>query len=561
VLAKIANVSEVSKFGYSISAKVTRLVLDRDNDDLDDFGDQNTRGTSIRLDSDPQILAESPTYDPISGSVIDLAHELDPIDERRTILLRGRRAEALGNSAHPLTVTDDDGAERSPAATDLLVVLSRETEPEGFPGKHRWRLRLADGFEGTAVNVPEALVFQPAGDHAEVVTEEAVVLAVEPADDLARVVLDEPLSAAFDRVTTEIFGNVARATHGETVAREVLGSGDGSKPYQQFTLDKGPLTYVRSATPGVIDSTLEIWVNGVGWHEVPTLFGCGPRDRVYITRLTDKGATIVEFGDGENGARLPTGQNNVIATYRYGTGTEGEVNAGQLSLLMSRPLGLRSVANPADAEGAADRQEADDARENAPRSVLTLNRIVSLQDYEDYARNFVGIDKAQAVWTWDGERRGVLITVAGVDGEAVPEGELVYTDLVAAMTAAGSPRVPFVVKSYRPDTFRLAAALRIDPDRIPADVLAAVREALSDRFSFDARSFGQMVTLSEVYAAIHSVPGVVSADIDHLYRGIDARLDPFLVADAPANGDPPETEAAELLTIDPASLDDLEVQE
>ena len=55
----------------------------------------------------------------------------------------------------------------------------------------------------------------------------------------------------------------------------------------------------------------------------------------------------------------------------------------------------------------------DDARRNAPLTVLTLDRAVSLQDYEDFSRTFAGIAKAQAVWVWNGRKRAVFITVAG----------------------------------------------------------------------------------------------------------------------------------------------------
>ena len=54
------------------------------------------------------------------------------------------------------------------------------------------------------------------------------------------------------------------------------------------------------------------------------------------------------------------------------------------------------------------------ARRNAPLTVLTLDRIVSLRDYEDFARAFGGIAKALATWTWDGQRQGIFVTVAGV---------------------------------------------------------------------------------------------------------------------------------------------------
>ena len=46
----------------------------------------------------------------------------------------------------------------------------------------------------------------------------------------------------------------------------------------------------------------------------------------------------VEFGDGVQGARLPTGRGNVTRIYRVGGGTAGEVESGAIdSLLGQRP--------------------------------------------------------------------------------------------------------------------------------------------------------------------------------------------------------------------------------
>src|SRR4030095_9738494 len=118
----------------------------------------------------------------------------------------------------------------------------------------------------------------------------------------------------------------------------------------------------------------------------------------------------------------PTGQENVKATYRKGTGLDGLLIADQLSLLINRPLGVTSVTTPEDAEGAADPQELEDARENAPTTVLTLNRVVSQLDYEDFARNFSGIAKALATWTWNAHSRGIFLTVAFGEGTALSAG-------------------------------------------------------------------------------------------------------------------------------------------
>lgn len=226
---------------------------------------------------------------------------------------------------------------------------------------------------------------------------------------------DRALAYSYARPSVTINANVAPSTHGETV-EEVLGSGDAGQAFQRFTLRHPPLTYVSASTPSGAQTTLEIRVNDLQWSEVPTLFGHGPQERIYVTRTDDDGRTTVVFGDGRTGARLPTGQENVRAKYRKGIGLPGLVKAHQLTLLMTRPLGVKSVTNPLAPSGAADREGLAEARRNAPLTVLTLDRIVSLQDYEDFARAFAGIVKALATWIWRDTRRSVFVTVAGSNG-------------------------------------------------------------------------------------------------------------------------------------------------
>jgi len=49
-------------------------------------------------------------------------------------------------------------------------------------------------------------------------------------------------------------------------------------------------------------------------------------DRVYSIRRDADGAAEVIFGDGVSGARLPTGDSAVVASYRYGAGgTAGKI--------------------------------------------------------------------------------------------------------------------------------------------------------------------------------------------------------------------------------------------
>ncbi len=375
----------------------------------------------------------------------------------------------------------------------------------------------------------------------------------------AAVTVTPALAKSYARASFALNANVAAGTHGETV-QELLGGGDASEKFQRFKLRQPPLTYTSAANASGAASTLEVRVNDLLWQEAPTLYGQKSKDHVYIARRADDGSTTVQFGDGLTGARLPSGQNNIRAKYRKGIGVEGLVKSGQLSMLLSRPLGVKGVTNPLDAGGAQDPEQLDDARANAPLKVLTLERIVSLSDYENFARAFGGIAKALATWTWDGRSRGVLVTVAGPNGAAVIPGSATFDNLLAAMRAAGDPFVELRVKTFRPAYFRFAGHIKIAAEFEIDKVLAAVEQALREQFSFAARAFGQPVMLSEVIAAVQAVAGVIAVDVDKLYRsGATPSLQQRLLAELPvltANGQLP---AAELLTLDPAPLDQLGV--
>lgn len=375
-------------------------------------------------------------------------------------------------------------------------------------------------------------------------------------DGLTRVHLTTPLDNSYVRSSVTISANVALATHGETV-KETLGSGDASQPYQRFTLRQPPLTYVSASTPTGTQTTLEVRVAGLLWHEVPTLYGHGPEERIYITRQDDDGKTTVQFGDGRTGARLPTGQDNVTAVYRKGTGIPGLLKADQLSQLMSRPLGLKGVTNPMAPAGVAAPESRDQARRNATLTLHTLERIVSLLDYEDFARAFMGVAKALATWTWNGETRGVFVTIAGPDGATIADDSPLYANLLAAMRAAGDPAVPLKVKSFEQRFFRLKAKVKVHEDYLAQTVLKEVGKRLRVHFSFDAREFGQPVTLSEVIAVIQRTAGVVAVDVDELYR-TDEAVTPALHARLPAEQPRAGTEkvaAAEVLTLEPGAPD------
>jgi predicted phage baseplate assembly protein len=252
------------------------------------------------------------------------------------------------------------------------------------------------------------------------------------------------------------------------------------------------------------------------WHEVDALFGHEEDERVYTTSVDDKGSMAVQFGNGISGARLTTGRDNVVAEYRQGLGREGNVKANTLTTLLDRPVGLKSVSNPEAAQGGAAPESLDEARTNAPNTVRTFGRVVSLRDFDDAAREFAGVAKAHATLTWDGTERAVRLIVAGDEGVAISADSAIVKNLKKDLDSRRDPNRKLAVEPYVPVFVQVEAVIYVDPDFRDEDVRAAALAALLAFFAFDSLELGQSIHLSNVYEALQAVRGVVAVDIDRL---------------------------------------------
>ncbi len=403
------------------------------------------------------------------------------------------------------------------------VTLYEMAEPELI----LWNRRYPDAITDDWVYVPldqletiepdRTLILEDEGAEPQVVTVTEVDRV--DADDGSRphlaIRFTPALRHSLDARSAVLYGNVAQGTHGETVADKVLGSGDASAAFQSFEISKSPVTFVpRPGAPNGAENTLTVHVDGVRWSEERNLHGHTGDERVYTAAVDDEGTMKVQFGDGATGARLPTGRNNVIADYRLGLGHEGNVRADAITTLLDRPLGLKGVTNPGAARGGADPETLDEARANAPNTVRTFGRIVSLRDFEDAAREFAGVAKARAACVWDGEERVVRLTVAG-DNDTEITGTT-FDNLVTDLDSRRDPNRRLVVGTYRRVPLQVEAAFRILPDRVAKDVLTSARDALREFFAFDNLDLGQPIYLSDVYQVLQDVEGVEAVDVNHL---------------------------------------------
>lgn len=481
-VTRVTASESVSHTAYTLSAKTTRLTLTEPwasglaATPADSSKPKDTLVANLAIIRSATILTES--------EELSLAQQ--PIDRKI-----GKPADKGKAGSESQTRIEIDGVIDGLTPGRFVIVTGDRVDVKGTAGVAAAELAMIDNVEQHTDAGPGGTPFS--------------VLTLAP----------KGLAYQYERDTVKILGNVVKATHGET-RTEILGGGDASKALQTFTLRQTPLTYVSAPTVSGVKSTLAVRVNEVLWHETDSLIDAAPRDRKFITKTAHDGKVSVIFGNGRQGERLPTGSDNVRAQYRTGIGKQGNVAAGSISTAISRPLGVKSVVNPIESGGGADPEPRDDARRNIPVSFQALGRVVSVQDYADFARTFAGIAKARASMLSDGRRRVVHLTIGGAGDIEIDSTSDLYNNLVEALQKYGNRYQPLVVAMREKIVIAGAARVRVDPDYLWASVAPKVRAALLDTFSYDRRDFGQPVYPAEVVAAIQKVPGVAWVDLDAL---------------------------------------------
>lgn len=349
---------------------------------------------------------------------------------------------------------------------------------------------------------------------------------------LRRVTLDTVVSYSdfpHDEPAVSVYGNLAEATQGKTERETALGNGDNRQAFQTFKLPKSPLTYltVPGETPPEVPE-LDVYVENTKWTRVPTLFGRSPKEHVYIVREDTSGDSWVQFGDGKTGARLPSGVKNIVAIERTGHGAFGPLKDGTKVQATGRVPRLDRVDLPGIVSGGQARESGEIAREAAPGKVQSLDRLVSLKDFETETLATGGVSKASAAWELMDNVPAVVLTVlmqTGRDAELAQVQQVVAT----ANRCRGPCRFPVII---RPGSVRfvfLDVTVAVGPEVRAETVGPAIRKALGvaglEATGIDGlrgllapgqRRFGDREYATRIEAVIQNLSGVLWASVHGL---------------------------------------------
>ena len=500
IFAQVQGADTVSQTAYGFTNTVTKLTLDQDWLDASDRRLDVVRNTVVYAQSEALTLTDGPvTAPPADNSPTSGSGSQPPASGSQPPASGGQSQPPAGGSPAP------DGDDQPPVSGDSIPLDSLY---DGLKAG-RWLVVAGERADAGVQGVPAAELVQLAN-----VTQGFAPATADPnapplpGDTLHSTLhLTSSLAYAYKRSTLTIYGNVVAATHGQTQA-ETLGSGDAGQSFQTFALHQKPLTFLSAPTESGAADTLQVRVNSVLWHEADALSDLGPNDHGYVTQTDDNDQTSVIFGNGVQGARPPNGAENIRAVYRSGIGTPGNLAAGRISQLATRPLGVKAVVNPLLATGGADREDRDTARRNAALAVKALDRLVSVQDYEDFARAYAGIGKAAAELVTGGLRPRVSLTVAGPDDSLLTTDSDLLKNLLKSLRDFGDPDLGVGVVPATRTLLIFAADIVLLPDYEWNSVAAQIRQSVEARFAFAVRDLGQGVPKSEAVAALQSVEGV-----------------------------------------------------
>ncbi|MFI1292483.1 baseplate J/gp47 family protein [Streptomyces sp. NPDC020792] len=345
----------------------------------------------------------------------------------------------------------------------------------------------------------------------QTVSEAATVLRTETRTGRAHratlVVFDRPLSGRWTSAALTVLANVVPSSHAQTPAlgAETVGSGDPASALTRFPLKQSPLAHIAARGPRGYAPAIEVRVDDRRYEHADTLYGEGPDSRRFRVTERPEGGSDVQFA-----GRLPSGSGNVVALYRTGGGATGNVPGGRLTQIVTPVIGVASVTNPLAADGGSDAETVEEMRTGAPKAIRTLDRAVSLADFEAFAEGYRGVGKASAVEQRAGLRRIVCVTVATTSFAPPAAGSDLVTGLHAALVAVAPPGTHVRIAGFVDLPMTVALALASDPYLPRPDVEAAVRAALVRDFGKPVRPFGTAVHRSQIIATAQNVPGVTA---------------------------------------------------
>ncbi|THB70774.1 MAG: hypothetical protein D6B28_08585 [Gammaproteobacteria bacterium] len=327
------------------------------------------------------------------------------------------------------------------------------------------------------------------------------------------ITLAENITGGFEVGNTSIYANVVTISHGAVKPEIVLGSGDATIANQSFEVNAKEVSFVPDSSMSTgVRADIDVLIDNQRWTQVSNLKDSDSVDIHYAVKMTESGNIKIEFGDGTNGRRIPTGKNNVRLNFRKGVGEGGNIPAQMIvKPAKMHPL-LEKVYQPSATYGGHQMESADDMGKNAPGAVLSLERAVSLDDFSKLARTHSSVSQASSFMTTlsKSRRECIDVVVVPVGGTGL---EFVRGQIKEFLQKRAVPGVLIKISEYQPVIVSIDITIRADLNRYSPEMITnEVKQKIAEEFSINKRELGQSLHRGEIYKVVENIEGVTNSD-------------------------------------------------
>ncbi|MBR0257580.1 MAG: baseplate J/gp47 family protein [Synergistaceae bacterium] len=225
--------------------------------------------------------------------------------------------------------------------------------------------------------------------------------------------------------------------------------------------------------------------------------------------------------------------------YRIGGGVAGNVAPNTITNvrdIATDTAGNRvsiRVTNPEWASGGNEPESIDSIKLWAPRFFEAQRRCVTQQDYETFASNFSGIAKAKAIVR---ERTGeanviriYVLTYGDKEGTVAPANQVLIDSLLDYLDKFKMLTDWIEIENGSSKSVDFSGQVIISGGFSADSIRQEINNVLRSLMDIETREMGEPLRISDVYAAIDNIEGVIFVELDTPAQTITPELNEMLV--------------------------------
>jgi hypothetical protein len=337
--------------------------------------------------------------------------------------------------------------------------------------------------------------------------------------------LTSGLTRTYDLDRSYLFGNLVEVVQGSS-ERQVLGSGDGSTRNLRLAVgNREPILHskIHARAPGELAPGVVVLVDDIPWERVDSLEGRGPRDRMYCLDVEASGRSHVRFGDGQSGAIPAAGLDNIIAVVRLGDGARGNVPAGAIDKLLDGNLAVERTRNVTAGVGGKAADDVAQAREHLMTRSFTHGRAITRDDLVAAVRSLSNVVQAQLDPSAD---TGVVrMVIALADRQPASDDQLRALEQRIAGTMPVAAGVSLELVDAVHVGIHVVLEVSVNQGYFEGEVVKDLERAFAPQddgfFALERWPIGAPLRVGDIYEHAFSLPGVATARVRWMSRGVE----------------------------------------